>query len=81
MRSSDQEDAVTRASFAGPRPDFETEGFSSRFVTGFSKSGGGKCMIYMYYKSQKPKAWRNSHKVQGIVFYKIGMRGEIMPRK
>lgn len=33
---------------------FETEGFSSRFATGFSKSVGGKCMIYMYYKSQKP---------------------------
>jgi hypothetical protein len=54
MKSSVQEDAVTRASFAGPRSDFETVGLSSRFVTGFSKSGGGKCMIYMYYKSQKP---------------------------
>src|SRR5271168_1153964 len=55
---SDQEDAVTKASFPGPRSDFrETEGFSYRYVMGFSQSVEGKCIIYVYYKGQK--SWMN----------------------
>ena len=38
---SEQEDAVMRVSFPGPRSDFEREGFSYRFVPEFSKSTGG----------------------------------------
>lgn len=41
MKWSDQKDAVMRASPPGPRSDFETEGFSYRYVTRFSQSARG----------------------------------------